>query len=295
MSFLDEALAYAARGWPVFPLQQKGKHPVIASAHPEGDPLRGTCNGECGREGHGLYDATTNEEQINRWWAKHPKANIGLRTGIAFDVIDIDSSSAYTELLRIAGNQEGPCAPVATTGKGWHYYVLPTGAGNRAAIINGVDYRGQGGYVVAPPSVHPDGRTYQWEPCAECGAAGPDEALENLPAWFARLMEKPKRESTGPTPRITTPEGVTNYIRSAFTAELEAVEAAPQGVRNHTLNRAAFNLGTFIGAGLLDRQAVGEALHAVALARGLSDGEARATITSGLENGIRAPRQVPVT
>ncbi|MFO0932928.1 MAG: bifunctional DNA primase/polymerase [Planctomycetota bacterium] len=90
---LDAALAYARAGLPVFPIAPGGKLPAIPSAHPKGDPQRGLCHGECGRDGHGFHDATTDETRIRAWWETWPDANIGLRAGEAsgFDVVDLDT------------------------------------------------------------------------------------------------------------------------------------------------------------------------------------------------------------
>ncbi|MBY0440966.1 MAG: bifunctional DNA primase/polymerase [Mycobacteriaceae bacterium] len=128
---LDAALTYATWGWPVFPLKTATKQPATR---------------------HGFKDATTNPHQIANWWKTHPTNNIGLPTGLRFDVIDFDppaGSYTYTslrhELPKIYGQ-------VATASGGIHLYVKPSGQGNAAGIAQGLDYRGIGGYVVAPPS-----------------------------------------------------------------------------------------------------------------------------------------------
>jgi hypothetical protein len=139
----DLALDYAARGWPVFPLEPGGKPP-------------------CGRlVPHGLKEATTDPEQINRWWTTEPDANIGLRTGDVFDVLDIDGPDALASLEAImplaVDPDEDPViiGPTVKTPRGWHIYMAPTGRGNTTNLggLAGVDWRGKGGYVVAPGSV----------------------------------------------------------------------------------------------------------------------------------------------
>jgi Bifunctional DNA primase/polymerase, N-terminal len=79
---LAAALRYASQGVPVFPLAPRSKFPLISAA-----------NG-----GHGLHDATTDAAQIQAWWMAHPTANIGLRTGVVFDVIDLDASGPQYRL-----------------------------------------------------------------------------------------------------------------------------------------------------------------------------------------------------
>ena len=73
---LSAALAYARRGWPVLPLREQGKAP-------DGRLVP-----------HGLNDATTDETQIREWWSQAPSANVGIRTGLGLDVVDLDSDSA---------------------------------------------------------------------------------------------------------------------------------------------------------------------------------------------------------
>jgi hypothetical protein len=89
---LAAALAYASAGIQVFPLAPRSKVPLI--------PAR---NG-----GHGLHDATTNDVIIRSWWAATPRANIGLRTGIGFDVIDLDGEVAV-DALEDAREGRNPC------------------------------------------------------------------------------------------------------------------------------------------------------------------------------------------
>lgn len=135
LRLLDAAIAYAEFGWPVFPLKPRGKQPATR---------------------HGFKDATTNPRHIKSWWDTNPNHNIGLATGHAFDVIDIDppqGTYSYLELLN-DGLNDLPDAHgmVATASGGIHLYVKPTGKGNAAGVRPGIDYRGLGGYVVAPPS-----------------------------------------------------------------------------------------------------------------------------------------------
>jgi hypothetical protein len=139
------ALWYAAQGITVFPCQPRGKQPATRN---------------------GFKDATTNTTLIAAWWADQPACNIGLPTGHQFDVVDVDGhdgiNSIYFgddplyESLNILGKA------FTTRDGGVHLYVPPTGLGNKAALYPGVDYRGQGGYVIAPPSVGENGRRYRW-------------------------------------------------------------------------------------------------------------------------------------
>lgn len=161
----DAAAIYAGWGWPVFPLRACQKVPAIPSAHPSGDPLRGICKGECGKPGHGLYDATTDVDRIRAYWERVPLANIGIATGHAFDVIDVDlpdGPASWREIVA-AGAAPDVHGIVSTSSGGRHFLTAPTGEGNKARILPGIDVRGIGGYVVAPPSWLGDhGHKWTW-------------------------------------------------------------------------------------------------------------------------------------
>lgn len=159
----EAALAYASWGWLVFPLLATG----------EVNPRTGEISdGKKPATNHGLNDATTDCDEIRRWWDTHPNHNIGLPTGHLFDVIDIDprhgGMESYRAVIALEDNKgEGPIPDVhakAGTGNGgWHFYVKPLGGGNTVNLSPGIDIRGVGGYVVAPPSVLGDyEHRYQW-------------------------------------------------------------------------------------------------------------------------------------
>ncbi len=135
---LGAALAYTAWGWPVFPCRPRGKTPLIARA----------------AGGHGLHDATTEEEVIRGWWAATPTANVGLPTGGAFDVLDVDPGGLRIWAdLRTRHTHLDIHGQVSTPRGGLHLYLQPRGSGNLAGFHPGLDFRGAGGYVLAPPSV----------------------------------------------------------------------------------------------------------------------------------------------
>lgn len=149
------AIRYAENGWPVFPLAKRSKAPAIPKD----------------KGGKGFKQATNDPVRIQRWWTKHPDHNIGLATGHAFDVIDVDtkdkkgnpSTAGIISFAKALADNKIPDthAVVCTASGGIHLYVKPTGKGNFAGLRPGIDYRGLGGYVVAPPSIV-GGRTYMW-------------------------------------------------------------------------------------------------------------------------------------
>lgn len=132
------ALWYAENGLPVFPLQPGTKI-----------PMRGS---------RGCKDATTDADRIRAWWEATPEANIGLATGHLVDVVDIDGAvgqKSRTQHWEDAFERiEGDMVAKVLTPRpgGMHLYVPATGDGNKAGLYPGIDYRGMGGYVVAPPS-----------------------------------------------------------------------------------------------------------------------------------------------
>ena len=160
---LDAALAYARHGWPVLPLH---------TAQP------GRCS--CGRSGctsigkhprtaHGLKDATTDECVIRARWAQRPTANVGVVTGSTSGlvVLDIDprhrGDESYAALERLYGKL--PQTAQAFTGGGGRHLLFqhPGGFITSKPIAPGLDIKADGGYIVAPPSLHASGRTYQWD------------------------------------------------------------------------------------------------------------------------------------
>jgi hypothetical protein len=109
----------------------------------------------------------------------------------------------------------------------------------------------------------------------------------------AGLLPDPPPEPAAPAP-TTTNGDVGRYAAAALEAECAAVAAAAQGTRNDRLNKAAFSLGTLVGAGHLDRDTAADALAAAGRACGLSDTEIGRTIASGLDSGTDKPREVPL-
>lgn len=145
-SLAGAALWYAEQGLAVFPLQPGLKVPQRGS--------------------HGLTDATVDPDQIRRWWTAKPDANIGLITGQVVDVVDIDGPTGVKSWAQLLAEPEpfGPVVGTVNTPRpgGTHLYVPATGLPNSQGRIPGIDYRGRGGYVVAPPSINEQGRRYSW-------------------------------------------------------------------------------------------------------------------------------------
>lgn len=157
------ALAYAARGWSVIPIAPREKRPLVSW-----------------RE---FQQRATTPDEIGHWFRHWPDANVGIVTGrvSGLVVVDVDRRHGGVESVAAAEADFG-ALPVtveaATGGGGRHlYFAHPGGTvANRVAMRPGIDLRGDGGCVVAPPSVHPSGARYAWvagRAPGECALAPP--------------------------------------------------------------------------------------------------------------------------
>jgi hypothetical protein len=230
--------------------------------------------------------ASTDPTVVGEWWRRWPQANLALVTGRRFDVLDLDGQQGV-EALRAAlsitpAEHPGPVA--RTGGGGWHLLYRPTGLGNRVGLLGGVDWRGRHGLIVAPPSRHASGTSYTW-------ARPLTAALPEVPAALLRLLAPPATQRTTLPPATPASGHSGGYGPAALAGERAAVATAPTGRRNATLNRAAFNLGQLVAAGLVEVDQVRVVLLAAALEAGNPEANARATIESGLRGGAAKPRR----
>lgn len=281
-------MSYAERGWAVFPLHSPG---------PQGCSCgRSDCGGKHPRTAHGFHDATTDPQAIEGWWSRWPGAGVGIRTGASSGlvVVDVDPGhdgpASFAALVREHGGLRQPPPRVRTGGNGWHLYfahpsvTIRNDAGRR--LGPGLDVRGDGGYVVAPPSGHPSGHHYRWVGAANQPAPMPGWLLERL----TPVPVSPRRR----VPLDLSTSRLSRYASAALRAEADAVALAPDRERNDTLNRAAFNLGQLVGADALDHEVTRGTLEAAAEAAGLGQRETLASIASGLRAGMERPRALTV-
>jgi Bifunctional DNA primase/polymerase, N-terminal/AAA domain/Primase C terminal 1 (PriCT-1) len=167
---LSAALDYARRGWPVFPV--KGKIPRID---------------------HGFRAATRDEAQIREWWARWPASGIGISTGAGSGVVvlDIDprngGETSLEELEKAVGPVPKKTVQAVTGGGGLHIYFASPQEPLRCSagtLGPGLDFKAEGGYVVAPPSIHDNGMPYFWEGSSEPGMV----ELAELPAGLLERL-----------------------------------------------------------------------------------------------------------
>lgn len=217
---LAAAIDYASRGWNVLPIYEPegnacscknpgcraiGKHPRIAG---------------------GFLNATTDHEQIRAWWTRWPAANIGVRTGAASGliVIDVDNKNDKNGSASLAASAAPWGGMVSTltaiTGSGEHLFFKHPGdaiKGSVGKMAEGVDVRADGGYVVAPPSLHVNGNRYRWLDF--------EMDLADLPLWL--MVE------------VTGEESKNHEIEEKHNAFTDA-PVVNEGERNDTL----FKLGS---------------------------------------------------
>lgn len=180
------AIDYARRGWAVFPCKPKAKEPATP---------------------HGFKDASKDPATIAEQFERMPSANIGIATGTASGVwvLDIDPRNGGDESIRklaADGLDLGETLTAITGGGGLHYFYRVNGAPVRCRsnVWRGVDVKGDGGYIVAPGSIHPSGESYEWmneSPIIDA----PDWLIQAVTAEPAKPepIAKPSSGDTGKT------------------------------------------------------------------------------------------------
>jgi hypothetical protein len=219
MSNLVEcALAYVERSFSIIPIQPREKKPLIAWEEFQG--------------------RAATEVDIKAWWATWPEANVGLVTGAVSGlvVIDLDTAAAKDKLKDLVPGFDFSAVPRSRTGNGWQIFFKHPGLTitNRAGVLPGLDVRGDGGYVVAPPSIHPNGKQYRWE-------VPLSDELPKLPVELFKLISSPGGSCE-------------NGYRERFDTA-QALAGVPEGQRDETL----FKLGCKLRAADIP-QAMAESL-----------------------------------
>lgn len=248
-AMLEHALAYAAAGFPVLPLKVRGKEPACA---------------------HGKDDATLDPDRIRQYWRRNPDYNVGIRPQPGFAVIDEDRQHggdvALAELTY--GHGDIPPTLTARTGNGGHHIWLRAEPPFRGKLCAGVDIKHHSGYLVAPPSIHPNGNRYQW--------------LNNLPIAHAPGWLRPMLAPEPPRP-TTTPGW--RWASGNGSALVRFVANAPDGNGNNSLFWAVRRA---VESGVIDQ--IKDDLKAAAVAAGQPERKVEATIRSGIATAQRGTR-----
>ncbi len=274
INFLSVAISYIESGYSVFPLQPRSKTPATA---------------------HGFKDATRDPHPIMAWWTRMPSANIGIATGavsgiVVIDVDGVEGAKEWVNLLNELGQKHPVTLAALTGGNGQHFVFKHPGQhiGN-SPLSKDLHVRADGGYIVAPPSIHPSGNEYRWLN---------DLAPAELPVWLLeRLISRvpkavlpPPVNDTKPIERSNSHTGSGNdddfYAQAALDRACDYIRGAGEGQRNETLNRKAYSLGALVREGRLSQNVVESALTSAAAAAGLSEHEIPKTIASGISAGI---------
>ena len=287
-TLLRSALAMATRDWHVFPCAVGGKRPALP--------------------GNWQHLATTDPARIRHWWTRMPY-NIGIScspSGLVIIDLDIAKDGNAGDLAEAARDAGPACGArsladlcerhgqpyptgtftVRTPSGGTHLYfqATPRKIRNSASRLGSlIDVRAAGGYVVGPGS-RVAGRAYEL-------LSG--DIPDPFPDWIADALDEHPDPPADPRPVPPAgTRGATAYAMAALRNECDRMATAADGTRHDTLNKAAFNLGQLVGAGLLPELAVITSLADAASQAGLPDRDIPRIIRSGIEAGIRNPRRV---
>src|SRR5450631_570537 len=286
---LDYLNTYRTRGWRPIPLHHvidhggcscgerycssPGKHPLFAGWR---KPV--------------IYNAVWLD-----WWAAHPAAGVGLIAGYEFWVLDVDPKNGGDVALAELQEKYGDLPltyRVNTPSGGYHlYFLVPDGCvitNARGGLPVGLDVRGRGGQVAAPPSV---GYHHDW-------TSGPNGELVLAPEWLLELIMPIPVAPVAPVEapaELSSWDGspLDNWLTAVLDDEIQTVMDASEGGRNAALNEAVFSCSTVIGLPGVDEEweeRVRGAFVDVGQVVGLPPAEVRATVASGIAGGKRKPR-----
>lgn len=275
------ALAYAANGVPIFPCDSSTKRPLTS---------------------HGFMDASHDAGTIVQWWRRWPDAMIAMPTGERSGVwvLDVDDTDLFA-----ASAPDLPPTRKATTGKGFHLHwqhnpAVPVRNAQRHPrtgwpfpSMPGAEVRGDGGYVILPPSRHPNGRLYAWADKLEPVAA---------PANLIDIVTK-RGQQTLDTPHTDCAVKIAQdsaYGLKALANECDAIRAAGNGEQESALNSGGLKIGALIASGQLDAAtARRELLAAGAAMQSFDPGNVwkpdavAAKVDRALSDGSARPRVAP--
>jgi hypothetical protein len=287
VTLLSEAIELT-KWFRVFPLLPDGK------PQPNCDACRRTGGNSCPTEAamqscdcltcHSFYRATHMQDAIERMWeAAGADSLIGIATGYGFTVIDFDRHDAHDGVAQFkewdARGWLPPTVSANTGGGGLHlYYRLPEDVALRNTCPHGtigVDVKGVGGYVVAPPSAKTGKPAYRWR-----NSPWHIEMAEIHPELLAAIRFKPERKSE--TGKDRSKESIMNV----FWWMLGSFPSASERGRNNWLFQASCHGGELAAHGVDSHERIEADLIDAGMASGLDETEVRATVISGMSRGI---------
>ena len=282
---LAAALAYVEDGFPVCPFGAYGQKIPFTE--------------------HGIHDASTDPEQIRKWWTDHPNASIALAPGpeAGFFVLDVDrpkkpGDADGVDTLRELEEKYGELPKTAwerTPSGGFHFFFKHVdGLSNKSKFLPGLDIRTTGGAIIVSPSVSNLGKYTAGKPLEEFIADLKNVA--DAPAWFiekarkAAEAEKTKAPKAKKTKAQPLKNGGTPVALKELAEAVAELEAACEGERNDTLNTVGFRIGQLIGSGQLERQHAFDTLIAPTAPWG-EDRKSADTLGRALDAGIQKAKE----
>lgn len=313
-SLVEAALQLAARGWPVFPCSPQTKAPLL----PNDMDAQGKKIPKTG----GSKKASTNAAQIRSWWLKWPDALIGVATGfgrlfvVDFDPRTDEATGEVFTLDRLKADLEAqmgcalPASLISITQSGGVHVWLqwPDDGGpaitNRGNLPLHVDVRGEGGYVIAPPSVMTSGRDYHWlrrdgetlDPARAVIAEAPaelvrilrDKAPAKKKAASAGQSDAPaERAPLKPISDDPVEAARRKWALAGLDNSCAELARARQGERGQELNRIGFYLGTLVGAGVLSAAMAIAGLVDASQRNGLTGTDGLDLVQANAERAVR--------
>lgn len=241
---LDAALRYAERGCRVVPLHTLHDGDCTCSKGRDCDKSPG----KHPRTKNGLQDASGDPAQIRRWWAEWPAANVGILTGAASGIVvlDVDGEAGERSMVKLAERFGAPPETLTarTGGGGRHLIFVHPGEGRKIGNRQGLgwkdsklDVRGDGGYIVAPPSFHASGRCYEW--LVDVPPAAADWFLQVYDTLDAEQKAQRSAQRNQPAPPATVlpfrrPPASRERVLERARGYLEKMEPAVSGQAGHT-------------------------------------------------------------
>lgn len=243
-NFFDIAMFYVGHNIKVFPVKRQDKMPLCAN---------------------GFKAASMDSVQLQEWNKKFPNCNIGIPTGHinGLLVVDVDGEEGFKSLAQLEQQHSKLIAPTVITGKGKHlYFKMPVNTDIKSSvskIADHIDIRANGGYVVAPPSIHENGHCYTWENFVS------NQDFPEAPSWIISLITNTEKQ-------LLPVSGV-----------LEEISNAPQGQRNDTLYKRSISVIARAKKEFLDMNEVKENIVSAGMQSGLSREESSKTFENALK------------
>ncbi len=241
-NFLDSATFYSNRNIKVIPIRKQDKKPLT---------------------NHGWKDASDDKVVLQEWNRLFPNCNIGIPTGTINNifVVDVDGEIGTQSLIALENIYGKLDAPTVITGKGKHlYFKMPENIDIKCStskIAPHIDIRGNGGYVVVPPSIHENGNCYKWVNFDF------SQDFPTAPQWLVDL--------------------ITNPSENNIDLLLEEIATAPEGTRNNTLISSTVRICNSANKQFLNISEVKGDIINAALESGLPKAEAIRTVNNGIK------------